>query len=267
MPNEYPHDPRILTRADGTTIAYHFTPGKSPGVIFLTGFKSDMCGGKALFLENVCRRRGNAFLRFDYRGHGQSSGDFIDGTIGSWAGDTVAALDDLTTGPQVLVGSSMGGWIMLLAALMRPERIAGLLGIAPAPDFTEDLMPGRLSADQKEMLERDGVIFLPSDYDEEPTPLTRKLMEDGRDNLVLRQRIPLACPVRLIHGMHDPDVPWQTSLRICQMLDSTDVEILLDKKGGHRLSEPHDLDRLEITLGKLLERIESPLPDTPGDPT
>jgi len=250
-----PPAPQILTRADGGAIAYHRTPGKSPGVVYLSGFMSDMTGGKALFVENRCRARGHACLRFDYFGCGASSGIFTEGTIGRWAEDTVAVLDTLTEGPQVLVGSSMGGWVMLLAALARPERTAGLLGIAPAPDFTEDLLLPALSAEQKAILERDGVVRVPSPYGPEPTPFTRALVEDGRRHLVLRRTIPLTCPVRILHGMRDPDVPWQTSLRLCQMLESDDVEIQFVKAGDHRLSQPRDLERLARTLDILLDSL------------
>ena len=152
-----PPAPSILTRADGAAIAYHKTGGKSPGVVFLSGFMSDMTGSKALYVEEQCKAHGHAFLRFDYFGHGQSSGAFTDGAIGRWADDAVHVLDELTEGPQILVGSSMGGWIMLLAALARPQRVAGLLGIAPAPDFTEDILPNELSAEQLATIERDGV--------------------------------------------------------------------------------------------------------------
>ena len=180
--------PEILTRDDGTTIAYHQTPGESPGVIFMTGFKSDMTGGKALALEEFCRNRGQAFLRFDYTGHGQSSGAFEDGTIGEWADDAILALDRLSDGPQVLVGSSMGGWIMLLAALARPDRIAGLVGTAAAPDFTEDMMQGALSAEQKQQLETDGFAEIPNCYDEEPYKITKALLDENprptRDEIV-----------------------------------------------------------------------------------
>ncbi|MDP6572137.1 MAG: alpha/beta hydrolase [Rhodospirillales bacterium] len=251
--------PRILTRDDGATIAYHVTPGKAPGVVFLTGFMSDMTGGKALALEAFCRARGQAFLRFDYTGHGASSGAFEDGTIGRWADDTLTALDKLCEGPQVLVGSSMGGWIMLLAALWRPRRVAGLLGIATAADFTVDLVPRGLTEEQKTALERDGVVYVPSDYGPEPTPLTKKLLEDGSNHLVLRDDIALDVPVRLIHGMKDPDVPWETAMRIADRLRSRDVEITLVKDGDHRLSEPADLERLCATLDALLGHIE----DTP----
>jgi pimeloyl-ACP methyl ester carboxylesterase len=245
----------ILARKDGATIAYHRTDGRSPGVVFLTGFRSDMTGGKATMLEDFCRRRGQAFLRFDYTGHGESSGRFEDGTIGSWTEDAVAALDELTQGPQILVGSSMGGWIMLLAALARPKRVAGLVGIAAAPDFTEDLLEHDLTPEQRKVMARDGVVYVDSEYDPEPTPFTKALIEEGREHLLLRRRIPLDCPVRLLHGMRDPDVPWQTSLRIQQMLAAEDVEVTLVKDGDHRLSRDHDLARLAHTVDVLLDGI------------
>ena len=252
--------PQILTRDDGATIAYHAIPGKSPGVVFLTGFMSDMTGGKAVALEAFCRARGQAFLRFDYTGHGASSGAFEDGTVGRWADDTLTVLDALCKGPQVLVGSSMGGWVMLLAALWRPQRVVGLLGIAAAPDFTVDLIPHGLTDEQKVALERDGVVYLPSDYGPDPTPLTKKLLEDGSNHLVLRDEIALDVPVRLIHGMKDPDVPWETTMRIADRVRSRDVEVTLIKDGDHRLSEPADLRRLCATLEALLGHIENPPP-------
>lgn len=253
-PPRTPHGalPSTITRDDGATIAYHRTPGKSPGVVFLTGFMSDMSGSKALHLEEHCKSQGRAFLRFDYQGHGESSGAFEDGTIGSWAGDAVFALDELCEGPQVLVGSSMGGWIMVLAALQRPERIAGMLGIAAAPDFTEDLIEPGLTPEQRDALMRDGSIPVENDYGDKPYAITRELLEDGRKNLVLRKSIPLTCPARLIHGMKDEDVPWQTSLQLKQMLTSSDVETILIKDGGHRLSEPDDLERLTRVLEALV---------------
>ena len=247
--------PEILARDDGGTIAYCQTPGKPPGVVFLTGFKSDMTGSKALALEDYCRNRGQAFLRFDYTGHGCSSGDFEDGTIGKWADDAVLALDQLSEGPQVLVGSSMGGWIMLLAALARPDRVAGLVGTAAAPDFTEDLMRGELSSEQLKQVEAQGFTEIPNCYDEEPYKITKALLDDGRNHLLLKTEIPLDCPVRLIHGDKDADVPWQTSLRIAENLRSRDVETLFVKGGDHRLSEPHDLNRLTGTVGRLLDQL------------
>jgi pimeloyl-ACP methyl ester carboxylesterase len=247
--------PQFARRGDGETIAYHRTPGKSPGIVFLTGYMSDMTGTKAIRLEHFCRARGLAYLRFDYFGHGASSGAFTDGTVGRWADDAAFALDTLTDGPQVLVGSSLGGWIMLLAALRRSDRIAAILGIASAPDFTEDLITATLTEDQKATLERDGVVPVHSPYDPEPTPVTKRIIEEGRDHLLLRDEIPLDCPVRLIHGMKDPDVPWQTSLRIAEKLRSGDVEIMLVKDAGHRMSEPEDLERICETLDGLLGRL------------
>ncbi|MCP5373075.1 MAG: alpha/beta hydrolase [Hyphomicrobiales bacterium] len=248
--------PQVIRRDDGMTIAYHFTPGKSPGIVFLPGFRSDMTGSKALELEDMCRRTGRAYLRFDYSGHGQSGGDFEFGTIGSWTDDAIYVLDKVTKGPQILVGSSMGGWIMLLVALERPHRIAGLLGVAAAPDFTEDLLPRELSDEQKRNLARTGIIHVPSEYDEMPTPITQALLDEGRTHLLLRQPIPLDCPVRLIHGMADPDVPWQTALRISQMIQTDDVEIQFVKAGTHRMSEPPDLARLTRTLAELVTAVE-----------
>jgi len=218
---------------------------------------SDMTGSKATALEDHCRKAGCAFLRFDYRGHGQSEGRFEDGTIGLWAEDALAAFDELTEGPQVLVGSSMGGWIMLLTALARPERVAGLIGIAAAPDFTEDLMWDAFDETIKGQIMREGLYRQPSDYDENPYPITRVLIEDGRNHLLLRDRIPLTCPVRLLQGIEDLDVPWRTATRISEQLASQDVEITLVKAGDHRLSEPHDLARLTDTLERLIGQLDA----------
>ena len=251
--------PQSLTRADGTVRAYYkTTAGKArteganpPGLVFLGGFMSDMSGTKALALEAYARARGRDFLRFDYRGHGASSGRFEEGTVGAWADDAVAVLDELTAGPQILVGSSMGGWIMLLAALARPQRVAGLVGIAAAPDFTEDLIWARATTVQQAALESLGYVDNPSDYSETPYRITRRLIEEGRRHLLLAKPIPLTCPVRLIHGLADADVPWQTSLRLAEALESRDVEVTLVKGAGHRLSEPQDLARLEQVIEAL----------------
>lgn len=244
--------PGQLKAPDGEIIAYVRTPGRSPGVVFLTGYKSDMTGQKALALEAFCRQRGNAFVRFDYLGHGQSSGQFTDGTIGRWRDDAVLVLDRLTAGPQVLVGSSLGGWIMVLAALRRRERVAGLLGVASAPDFTEDLVATKLSPAERQRLEAEGVIRLPDPYGGEPTTVTRRIIEEGRKHLLLGGEIPLTCPARLIHGLDDEEVPWETSLRLAERLKSVDCEVILVKGGSHRLSEAADLERLTATLDRLL---------------
>ncbi|WP_235830191.1 alpha/beta fold hydrolase [Algihabitans albus] len=248
-------NPSFLERKGGHRLAYHKTDGETPGVVFLSGYMSDMTGTKATWLEGQCRARGQAFLRFDYLGHGQASGAFEDGTIGRWTADTVAALDALTKGPQILVGSSMGGWLMLLAALARPDRIAGLVGIAAAPDFTEELMWRRFSPEIRATLARDGLYREPSPYGDQPYTITRRLIEEGRDHLLLGSAIPLACPVRLLHGMADPDVPYQMSLRLAEALASEDVEVSLVKDGDHRMSAPEDLLRLGETLRALSERL------------
>jgi pimeloyl-ACP methyl ester carboxylesterase len=244
-----------LARAAGGSIAYHKNGGRSPMVVFLSGLRSDMTGTKAAALDAFCRARGQAFLRFDYRGHGASSGRFEETVIGDWLDDTLAAIDQLAEGPLVLVGSSLGGWLMLLAAVARPERVRGLIGIAAAADFTEDLMWRKFSPDQRQRLLRDGRIEIPSAHAPEPTVVSRGLIEDGRKHLVLRAPIPFAGPVRLIHGLEDPDVPWQTALEIQRCLVSSDVEAILVKGGGHRLSEPDDLARLTSVVAQLLDRL------------
>lgn len=262
IPNDAPEK---FVRPDGSTIAYRRLSGKSPGVVFLTGFKSDMTGSKAHAVYDLCRTRGQACLLFDYTGHGVSSGVFEDGTIGAWSGDAVAVLDQLTEGPQVLVGSSMGGWIMLLAALARTERIAGLLGIAAAPDFTHDLVLAKLTEGQRRALAANGILLVPSHYSDEPTPITARLVGEGGHHLVLRRgRLPLAMPVRLLHGQDDGDVPWQTSLRLAGALESQDIQVTLIKDGDHRLSRPQDLERLTNELTLLLRQIEGADAGPPG---
>ena len=243
---------QILTRPQGATIAYRRRAGAEPGVVFLGGFRSDMTGTKALFLEDYCQSRGRAYLRFDYFAHGESSGDFADGTISRWRDDAICVIDSLTAGPQILVGSSMGGWIMVLAALARPQRVAALVGIAAAPDFTSDLLPQRLDAAQVRELNERGRVVLPSAYDPAGYLYTKALVEDGNRNLVLRGAIPLACPVRLLHGMADGSVPWQQSLRLAERLASVDVALTLVKDGDHRLSRDADLARLASVLDGLI---------------
>jgi pimeloyl-ACP methyl ester carboxylesterase len=246
--------PEILTRDDGATIAYHRLAGAVPGIVFLGGFHSDMTGNKALYLEDYCRRRGRAFVRFDHFGHGASSGEASMGTIGRWAEDAIAVLDSLTQGRQILVGSSMGGWIMLHAALARPARIDALVGVAAAPDFTEDLLWPRLDPAQRQQLRETGAVTLPSEYDPAGYTYRMSLFEDGRRHLVMRDAIALDCPVRLLHGMADTSVPWRTSLSLAERLTSSDVVVTLVKDGEHRLSRQSDLARLSRILDELLTR-------------
>ena len=215
---------------------------------------SDMTGTKALALEALCRERGQAYVRFDYLGHGQSSGRFEDGTIGRWADDAVAILDQVAAGPLVIVGSSMGGWVMLLAALARTARVVGLVGIAAAPDFTRCMVEQEFSDEQRAALARDGRVAILSNYDERPYVITQQLIDNGNQFCVLNAPIELACPVRLLHGLRDEAVPWQTSMRILERLVSTDVGVTLVKDGDHRLSAPDDLERLCKTVADLSER-------------
>jgi pimeloyl-ACP methyl ester carboxylesterase len=247
--------PDFLECPDGETIAYHAHPGKSPGVIFLGGLMSDMTGTKATALEQACLEAGRAFVRFDYFGHGQSSGAFVDGTIGRWKEDAVTVLDAVTQGPQLLVGSSMGGWIMLLAALARKDRVAGLVGIAPAPDFTRALMWEDFDDNIRETLKRDGVYLEPSEYSEEPYAIALNLIEEGDNHMILEAGIDLECPVRILQGMQDPDVPWQHALKLVEALKSNDVTLKFSKSGDHRLSEPADIERLVATVETLCQQV------------
>ncbi len=247
--------PSILAGPDGATLAYHRTSGQGPGVVFIHGFMSDMDGGKALHLEAWCRGRGLPFLRFDQSGHGRSSGRFEDGTIGRWAADTLAVIDALTEGPQILVGSSMGGWLMLLAARARPDRVAALVGIAAAPDFTERLIWAQMSAEERARMEADGRLEQPSEYSDSPYIITHQLILDGRKHLLLDAPLAIDCPVRLLQGKRDESVPWETALAIQDALVSQDVRATLIKDGDHRLSRPGDLDLLTDTLGALVDQM------------
>jgi len=247
--------PKRLTLSDGSYIAYHASPGKNPGVVFLGGFMSDMTGTKATALEAHCRATGRAFVRFDYLGHGASSGKFEDGTIGRWRDDALAVLDRVTDGPQILVGSSMGGWIALLAALARPERVVGLVGLAAAPDFTRDLMWPSFTPEERDALARDGFIRQPTEYGDEPYVITRKLLDEAERHLLLDRPVGITCPVRLIHGTADPDVPWDVSRRLLERLQSQDVTLTLVKDGDHRLSGPADLARLFAAVDELAAKV------------
>ena len=198
------------------------------------------------------RRQGLAYLRFDYRGRGASSGRFEDGTIGSWTDDACAVIEAATRGPLVLVGSSMGGWIMLLVTRRLPDRIRALIGVAAAPDFTEDGIWARMADEERRTLAARGVLHVPSRYSHAPYPLTMRLVEDGRKRLQFRNRIPIDCPVRLIHGYRDEDVPWRTSFRLASRLRSDDVSVEIVRDGEHRLSRDADLARLARTLHGVL---------------
>ncbi len=241
-------DTRWLERDGGTALAYARRSGTRPGVVFLGGYASDMSGTKATWLEERCRRRGRSFLRFDYSGHGQSGGRFEDGTIGAWTADALAVLDSLTDGPQILVGSSMGGWIMLNVALARPRRVAGLVGIAAAPDFSQDIF-WNLSREDHERLQHDGVVTV--EEEDGSYPVTRGFIEEARRHLVMRHSIAIDVPVRLIHGMKDGAVTWMLALALASRLATDDVSVHLVRDGNHRLSRESDLALLGRTLDAL----------------
>jgi pimeloyl-ACP methyl ester carboxylesterase len=240
-----------LDRGDGIELAWCRLDGAGPTVMFLPGFRSDMNGEKAAALAAFCAARGQSMLRFDYSGHGASGGQFETGTIGHWSQDALTVLDRLTAGQVILVGSSMGGWLALLTALRRPERVAAIIGVAAAPDFTEKLMWDAMTFEERARLMREGMLRVPSQYGE-PTTITRALIEDGRKHLLLDKPILLDCKVRLLHGQADPDVPWEIALRTAEQLTAPDVEIILVKDGDHRLSRPRDLALLRRTLAALL---------------
>lgn len=246
-------EPSYLTTAEGRQLAYHFTPGEGPGVVFLGGFKSDMEGTKALWLEDWARRTGHAFLRFDYSGHGRSSGAFTDGCIGDWAADARAVIEALTKGPQILVGSSMGGWIALLLARAMPQRVAGMVTIAAAPDFTEDSMWAGFDAAQRAALQNDGQVALPSDYGE-PYIITRRLIDEGRENLVLRSPLDLPFPVRFLQGTADRDVDKSVALSLLDHATGPDMRLVLVDGADHRFSDGDCLALIGSTLEEVITR-------------
>lgn len=241
---------RILTCESGAAIAYRQTKGVSdaPGILFLGGFRSDMTGNKAEGLDSFCRASGLGFTRFDYQGHGCSGGRFEACTLDTWLGDTLSVLDHLTDGPQILIGSSMGGWIAFLLARLRPKRIHSIIAIAPALDFTEELIWKRLTEDQQIVLETQGGLTIPSSYDPAGYRITDALIKSGRNHLLLNQPIAFEGPIRILHGMMDEDVPWHHSVKLTERVLSTDVILTLIKDGDHRLSRDQDLGRLYDTL-------------------
>ncbi|HEY8571746.1 alpha/beta hydrolase [Phenylobacterium sp.] len=238
----------FLERPDGQRIAWRRVEGAGPTVVWLGGFKSDMAGTKAQALAGWALAAGRAYVRFDYFGHGESSGAFVDGTITRWREDALAVLDELVRGDVVLVGSSMGGWIAGLVAMAWPERVRAMVLIAPAPDFTEKLMAPEIPPEGLAALKADGVWLRPSEYGD-PYPISRTLLEDGaRWSILEAQPIPIDCPVRVLQGGEDPDVPWRHALEYAHGMKSADVVFTLIKDGDHRLSRPQDIARLLAAL-------------------
>lgn len=244
-------EPAFLQTPQGRRIAYHMTKGRGPCIVFLGGLKSDMQGTKAIHLEDWAKIKGQAFLRFDYSGHGESSGTFEEGCIGDWAEDTLAAVTSLTEGPLVIVGSSMGGWQALLLARAIPERIAGMVTIAAAPDFTEDGYWASFTDAQKQALETIGHVELPSDY-MEPYIISKRLIEDGRTRLVLRQPLSLPFPVLCLQGTKDTAVSTETALRLLDHADCANMRLTLVKDADHRFSDDSCLALIETAIADVL---------------
>jgi len=241
-----------VTSAAGVALEYEYLPGAGPVVVFCPGYASHMGGTKANALLAAARAREQAMLRFDYSGHGASGGDFVDGSISLWTADAAKVIEEAIPGQDIIfVGSSMGGWISLLLACELKARVKAMLLIAPATDFTERLIRPRLSAKQKAELKKTGVIHQPNE-DGETLPLTQKFLEDGAQNLLLNEAIPVACPVHILHGMHDATVPWEMSLKLAELLESQNVRLNFVKDGDHRLSRPQDLRLLTDLFGLVL---------------
>ena len=239
--------------------AYHKISAKQNnkhGIIFLGGFKSDMNGTKASAIAAYAKKNDHDLIRFDYSGHGTSSGDFIDGSIDSWLKDTIHVIDQLTDKPQILIGSSMGGWIMLLAALARPKRIASLIGLAAAPDFTQELIWDYLSKEQKAILTDTGQVLFSNEFCEDAYPISQELIEKSQPHLLLDKEIPIDIPIHLIHGMEDKDVPFSTAIRIAEKATSKNVKISLLKNAGHGLSQPEELELIYKAIEEAIESIK-----------
>ena len=240
-----------LPRPDGLKLAYRWREGAGPALVFLPGYMSDMEGGKAAALDGWAAGAGRAMLRLDYAGNGMSEGRFEDGTLASWRDDALLLIDALTQGPVVLVGSSMGGWLALLIALARADRVVGLVGIAAAPDFTD----WGFTEAEKATLQADGRIVQPTPYGDQPSVTTCAFWESGQALRVLEGPLSIDCPVRLLQGQEDPDVPWTIALRIARQLRSSDVQTLLIKDGDHRLSRDGDIALLIRTVASLLDAL------------
>ncbi len=239
-----------LERGGGETLAWRRIEGRGPTIVWLGGFRSDMGGTKAQALAAAAAEHGWPCLRFDYFAHGESSGDWNQASIGRWREDALAAIDALTVGPLVLVGSSMGGWIACLVAMARPERVKAMVLVAPAPDFTEALMRPVMSAEAMHAIETEGLWMQASEYDG-PYAITKQLLDEGRDWLILNAPVPISCPVRILQGGEDPDVPWEHALKLASALQSPNVVFSLIKDGDHRLSRPQDLERLIAAIEEM----------------
>uniref|UniRef100_A0A6I8NK96 Palmitoyl-protein thioesterase ABHD10, mitochondrial n=1 Tax=Ornithorhynchus anatinus TaxID=9258 RepID=A0A6I8NK96_ORNAN len=247
----------FLSRPDLPNLAYQKLKGKSPGLIFLPGYISNMSGTKALALEEFCKSLGHSYVRFDYSGCGSSDGNFSDSTIGKWRKDVLSIIDDLTEGPQILVGSSMGGWLMLHAAIARPEKVAALVGVATAADCIITNF-NQLPTEAKKEVEKKGVWKMPTKYNEDGYHyFPYSFLKEAETHCLLHSPIPVSCPVRLLHGMKDDVIPWQVSLQVADRVVSTDVDVILRKNGDHRMKEKDDLKLLVYTIDDLIDKLST----------
>ncbi|KAG6935179.1 abhydrolase domain containing 10, partial [Chelydra serpentina] len=247
----------FLSRPDRPNLAYNKIKGKNPGVVFLPGFNSDMNGQKAVALEDFCKSLGHAFVRFDYTGCGSSDGNLQECTFGKWRKDVLSVLDELTNGPQILVGSSLGGWLMLHAAIARPEKVAALVGVAVAADYLVTTFK-QLPLEVQKEIEEKGEWKLPTKHNEEGFYcLSYEFVKEAENHCLLRNPIPITCPIKLIHGMKDEDVPWQVSMQIADHVVSTDVDVILRKVGQHRMNEKDDMKLLVYTVDDLIDKLST----------
>ncbi|XP_062309812.1 abhydrolase domain containing 10, depalmitoylase a [Osmerus eperlanus] len=246
---------QYATRPDLPKLAYRKVKGKSPGVVFLPGFASNMGGQKAEALEEFCKSLGHSYLRFDYTGCGSSEGALADCSVGTWKKDVLYVLDELVEGPQILVGSSMGGWLMILAAIARPERTAALVGISTAADHFVTVF-NTLPIEARKAIEEEGQWVVPTKHNEEGSvTFTVDFLKEAEQHCVLQSPIPCTCPVRLIHGMKDQDIPWHISMQVAERVLSTDVDVILRKHGKHRMTEKDDIKLIVYTIDDLIDKL------------
>ncbi|KEG21230.1 alpha/beta hydrolase [Bartonella bacilliformis] len=246
---------------DNTALAVRHRKGnRSPGVVWLSGYRSDMLGSKAMTVDAFAQKNDLSCLRFDYSGHGESEGDFFQGTISRWVKESLAVFEAYCEGPQILIGSSMGGWIAIKLAMMLAEKkkaLAGMVLIAPAPDFTQNLIEPALGTEEWKALEEKGYFEWPSAYGLEPTPFTKALIEDGRNNRVMKGCIDIGCPIHILQGMHDEEVPYQHTLGLLDYLPLNNVTLTLVRDADHRFSRPQDLNCFEKILMSLIDQIHA----------
>ncbi|XP_037381472.1 palmitoyl-protein thioesterase ABHD10, mitochondrial [Talpa occidentalis] len=242
----------FLSRPDLPSLAYKRLKGKSPGIIFIPGYLSNMNGTKALAIEDFCRSLGHAYIRFDYSGVGSSDGNLQESTVGKWRKDVLSVIDDIAVGPQILVGSSLGGWLMLHAAIARPEKVVALIGVATAADGLVTQFK-QLPVEMKKDIEMKGTWTVPTKYSEEDYQIPYSFITEAEHHCLLHSPIPVNCPIRLLHGMKDDIIPWHTSMQVANQVMSRDVDVILRKHGDHRMKEKGDIHLLLCTIDDLID--------------